>query len=94
MAVFVAPLTSSVLSSVDAEHTGMVSGFNSALSRAGGLVGVALLGAVLANEGRALLSPFAVAMMVAAVVAALAGASAFIGLSKGLPKRVRPAATA
>jgi EmrB/QacA subfamily drug resistance transporter len=94
MAIFVAPLTSSVLASVDPEHTGMVSGFNSALSRAGGLVGVALLGAVLANQGRALLAPFAVAMIIAAGVAVLAGVSVFVGLSKGLRKSVHPAAAA
>ena len=80
MAILVAPLTSTVLISVDAEHTGMVSGFNSALSRAGGLLGVSLLGAVLAEEGRALLAPYAVAMMIGAAVAALSGAVSFIGL--------------
>jgi hypothetical protein len=58
----------------------MVSGFNSALSRAGGLFGVSLLGAVLAEEGRALLAPYAVAMVVGAAVAALSGVVSFIGL--------------
>jgi EmrB/QacA subfamily drug resistance transporter len=80
MAILVAPLTSTVLVSVDPEHIGMVSGFNSALSRAGGLFGVSLLGAVLAEEGRALLAPYAVAMVVGAAVAALSGVVSFIGL--------------
>jgi EmrB/QacA subfamily drug resistance transporter len=80
MAILVAPLTSTVLISVDPEHTGMVSGFNSALSRAGGLFGVSLLGAVLAEEGRALLAPYAVAMVIAAAVAALSGVVSFVGL--------------
>jgi predicted MFS family arabinose efflux permease len=80
MAILVAPLTSTVLVSVDPEHTGMVSGFNSALSRAGGLLGVSLLGAVLAEEGQALLGPYAVAMVVGAAIAALSGAVSFIGL--------------
>ena len=80
MAILVAPLTSTVLVSVDAEHTGMVSGFNSALSRAGGLLGVSLLGAVLAEQGDAILAPYAVAMVIGAAVAALSGAVSFIGL--------------
>lgn len=80
MAILVAPLTSTVLVSVDPRHTGMVSGFNSALSRAGGLLGVSLLGAVLAEEGQALLAPYAVAMIVGAAIAALSGAVSFIGL--------------
>jgi len=80
MAILVAPLTSTVLVSVDPEHTGMVSGFNSALSRAGGLFGVSLLGAVLAEQGQALLGPYAVAMIVGAAVAALSGVVSFIGL--------------
>ena len=82
MAIAVAPLTSAVLASVDSEHTGMVSGFNSALSRTGGLIAVALLGAVLSAEGPALLSAFAVALLVAAATAALGGAAAFVGLAK------------
>jgi EmrB/QacA subfamily drug resistance transporter len=80
MAILVAPLTSTVLISVDPEHTGMVSGFNSALSRAGGLLGVSLLGAVLAEEGHALLAPYAVAMVIGAAVAALSGVVSFVGL--------------
>jgi Na+/melibiose symporter-like transporter len=86
MALAVAPLTSAVLASVDARHTGMVSGFNSALSRTGGLIATALLGAVLVAEGDALLKPFAVALVVAAIVAALGGVAAFIGLA-GKPRR-------
>lgn len=80
MALAVAPLTSAVLASVDSSHTGMVSGFNSALSRAGGLVGVALLGAVLAITGKAIFEPYSTALLIAAGVAASAGLSAFLGL--------------
>ena len=82
MAIAVAPLTSAVLASVDSEHTGMVSGFNSALSRTGGLIATALLGAVLAAEGAALLAAFSTALLIAAATAALGGAAAFIGLSR------------
>jgi EmrB/QacA subfamily drug resistance transporter len=94
MAILVAPLTSTVLISVDPEHTGMVSGFNSALSRAGGLFGVSLLGAVLAEEGRALLAPYAVAMVIAAAVAALSGVVSFVGLRHVHDGKRQAAATA
>lgn len=82
MAILVAPLTSTVLVSVDPEHTGMVSGFNSALSRAGGLLGVSLLGAVLAEQGEALLGPYAIAMIIGAAVAALSALVSFVGLAR------------
>ena len=81
MMIAVAPLTSTILASVDRHQTGMASGLNSALSRLGGLIFVALLGAVLAKGGKAILEPFAVALTVMAVVAALGGVAAFIGLS-------------
>ena len=54
MAIAVAPLTTAVLSSVDEHHVGTASGLNSAVSRAGGLIVIALLGAVLSLEGAGL----------------------------------------
>ena len=82
MTIAVAPLTTAVLASVDSAHTGMVSGFNSALSRTGGLIATALLGAVLAADGDQLLPAFAAALVVAAITAALSGLAAFVGLAK------------
>lgn len=81
MTLAVAPLTSTILGSVDAQHTGMVSGLNSALSRLGGLIAVALMGAVLGASGRQLLSAYSMAMVVTAAVAALGGLAAFVGLA-------------
>jgi EmrB/QacA subfamily drug resistance transporter len=81
MALAVAPLTSTVLAAVDRHQTGMASGLNSALSRLGGLIVVALLGAVLVAKGDALLRPFASAMVVMGIVAALGGVASFFGLS-------------
>jgi predicted MFS family arabinose efflux permease len=86
MTLAVAPLTSTILASVDPKHTGMVSGLNSALSRLGGLIAVALMGAVLGASGQKLLDAFAVAMVATAAVAALGGVAAFIGLSGFKPK--------
>jgi EmrB/QacA subfamily drug resistance transporter len=81
MAIAVAPLTSTVLASVDENQTGMASGLNSALSRLGGLIVVALLGAVLVAKGDALLKPFAHALVIMGIVAALGGVAAFFGLA-------------
>jgi MFS family permease len=72
MTIAVAPLTSSVLGSVEERHVAMASGFNSAVARTGGLIATALLGAVLASEGEKLFSGFHAAMMVSAAVSALA----------------------
>ena len=71
MTIAVAPLTASVLGSIEEQHVAMASGFNSAVARTGGLMATALLGAVLASKGAQLFSGFHVAMMVAAAVAAL-----------------------
>jgi EmrB/QacA subfamily drug resistance transporter len=78
MAGAVAPLTAAVLSSVDREHTGLASGFNSAVARLGGLVSTALLGGVLSARGAALVESFHVAMLACGVAALAAGAFGFI----------------
>jgi EmrB/QacA subfamily drug resistance transporter len=83
MAVAVAPLTTAVLASVDSAHTGTASGLNSAVARTGGLVATALIGAVIASEGAALLAGFHRAMIVGAAMAAAASLSAFLLLEEG-----------
>jgi MFS family permease len=72
MTIAVAPLTSSVLGSVEEEHVAMASGFNSAVARTGGLIATALLGSVLASNGEQLFTGFHAAMFVFAGVAAIA----------------------
>ena len=81
MALAVAPLTSTVLAAVEKHQTGMASGFNSAVARIGGLIVVALLGAVLMGSGKAILAPFAKALVAMAIVAALGGVASFFGLA-------------
>ena len=71
MTIAVAPLTSSVLGSVEEQHVAMASGFNSAVARTGGLIATALLGAVLASKGAQLFAGFHMAMIVSGAVAAL-----------------------
>ena len=81
MTLAVAPLTSTVLAAVEKHQTGMASGLNSAVARLGGLIAVALVGAVLVGGGEAMLKPFATALLVMGVIAALGGAASFFGLS-------------
>jgi EmrB/QacA subfamily drug resistance transporter len=78
MAGAVAPLTTAVLMSVDARHTGSASGFNSAVARTGGLVVTALIGSVMAAKGPALTSAFAAATVAGAVLCVAAALSAFL----------------
>lgn len=80
MTLAVAPLTSTVLAAVEKQQTGMASGLNSAVARLGGLIAVALLGAVLAQHGKTMLAPFAVALVIMGIVAALGGVAAWFGL--------------
>jgi EmrB/QacA subfamily drug resistance transporter len=72
-----APLTTAVLASVDAAHTGSASGFNSAVARTGGLLATALLGGALSASGRELLVEVQGAALAGALIAMAASASAF-----------------
>lgn len=78
MTIAVAPLTASVLGSVEERHVAMASGFNSAVARTGGLIATALLGAVLASTGKQLFAGFHAAMILSAGVSAL---SSIVALS-------------
>ena len=71
MTIAVAPLTSSVLGSVEEQHVAMASGFNSAVARTGGLIATALLGSVLATQGEQLFAGFHTAMFISAGAAAI-----------------------
>jgi EmrB/QacA subfamily drug resistance transporter len=86
MAGVAAPLTTAVLASVDARHTGSASGFNSAVARTGGLIATALLGAVLAASGAALTSAFRLAVFIGALAAFAAAASGLVLIRGAAPK--------
>ncbi|HEY4124393.1 MAG TPA: MFS transporter [Rhizomicrobium sp.] len=77
MAGAVAPLTTAVLASVDARHTGSASGLNSAVARTGGLVATALLGTVLAANAEDLVGKFHFAAIIGAAISIAASVSAF-----------------
>ena len=76
MACAAAPLTTAVLSLVDQRHTGSASGLNSAVARVGGVVAIALLGAVLATHGAGLIHAFRLAAIAGAVISIAAAATA------------------
>lgn len=77
-----APLTTAVLASVDARHTGSASGVNSALARLGGLIATALLGSIFSARGAALFAAFHVAAVACAAAALAAGIAAFVLLDR------------
>jgi EmrB/QacA subfamily drug resistance transporter len=78
MTACVAPLTTSVMTSVTADRVGLASGFNSAVARIAGLIATALLGFVFARQGspESFLSGIRWAALIGAASAALAAASA------------------
>jgi EmrB/QacA subfamily drug resistance transporter len=79
MAISVAPLTATVIASVDADHVGAASGFNSAVARIGGLIATALSGFVFALQGSA--ESFVAGFRVAALIgAALAGTASICAI--------------
>jgi EmrB/QacA subfamily drug resistance transporter len=80
MGACVAPLTTSVMASVDGRHVGIASGFNSAVARIAGLIATALLGFVFARQGSAesFVAGFHAAALVGAGSAAAAAASVLL----------------
>ncbi len=94
LAITVAPLTATALSSVADEHSGLASAVNNAVARTGGLVAVAVLPAVAGITGTSYLEPavlasgFRTAVLVAAALCALGGVVAALGIRN--PAQVPP----
>ena len=78
MAITVAPLTTTVMNAVGPELAGVASGVNNAVSRAAGLLAIAVFGAVMAREpgSEAFVAGFREVMLMCAALAVLGSLSA------------------
>ncbi|MEN3271567.1 MAG: hypothetical protein V7636_328, partial [Actinomycetota bacterium] len=95
LVTFVAPLTATVMAAADADHVGAASGVNNAIARAASLAGLAVVpvasGLAVASGALEVTDAYRSALVLAAVVAAVAGPAMFLGLpsSARAPRTVR-----
>ena len=84
LSMTVAPLTATVLAAADEDNAGTASGINNAIARTAGLLGIALVGAIVAGrygaEADTSVDAFHLAMGISAVLVALGGLAALIGI--------------
>ena len=84
LVTFVAPLTATVMGSVDPDHVSVASGVNNAIARTASLASLAVVpvvsGLAVASGADAVTHAFRVALVISAVVAAAAAPLSFIGL--------------
>jgi len=96
LAITVAPLTATAMSSAPAEHSGIASAINNDVARFAGLLAVAVLPPLAGITGSAYLDPvamasgFRTAVLIAAVLCALGGLLAAVTITN--PERAAPGA--
>ena len=87
LVTFVAPLTATVMASVDPNHVGVGSGVNDAFARTASLAAVAAIpvvsGLTTADDPASVAESLQTAMLIAAAIAACAAPVAFFGLRTG-----------
>jgi MFS family permease len=91
LAVTVAPLTSTALGAVPAQHSGLASAVNNDVARIGSLIAVAVLPALAGISGASYLNPaalssgFRTAVLMAAALCAAAGLLSAVGIANPTP---------
>ena len=94
LVTFVAPLTATVMGSVDADHVSVASGVNNAIARTATLTALAVIpvvaGLTTATDPEAVTDAYRTGLLIAAVCAATAAPIAFVGLAPSARLRTSP----
>ena len=89
LSMTVAPLTATVLADADEHNAGLASGINNAIARVAGLLGIAIVGAIVAaqygDDADESVAAFHLAMAISAGLVAMGGVLGLIGIRN--PKR-------